>query len=95
MNVRLFLLATSLAPLAWSVRGRAGQFTVLQAILNVNHNADGGPDAESDPGQPWEKAHEAEAGQHAQDGNNWHEGKSERSGLIRFCVAQDHDTDTD
>jgi len=43
----------------WKVafRRRAGQFAVLQAVSHVDHNADGSPDDESNPGHPWEKTH--------------------------------------
>ena len=67
---------------------------MLQAVSQVDHNADNSPDGESNPGQPWEKAHEAEAGQHAKNGNDWHEGKPEWAMLIGFYVAQNHDADT-
>ena len=35
----------------WKVafRGGAGQFAVLQAVSHIDHNADGGPDDESNP----------------------------------------------
>ena len=76
-----------------AVLGR--QFAALQAVSQVDHNTDGAPDGESNPGHPWEKAHEAEAGQHTQDGDDRHERKPEWARLVGFRVAQNHDTDTD
>ena len=70
-----------------AIRGGGGQFAVLQAISHVDHNADGSPDGESNPRHPWEKAHEAEASQHAQDGDDRHERKPEWAWLVGFRVS--------
>src|SRR4029077_9014816 len=81
----------------WKVtfRGGSGKFAVPQPVSHIDHNADGSPDDESNPGQLWEKTHEAEEGQHPQNGDERHEGKPEWADLAGFRVAQDHDTDTD
>ena len=72
-----------------------GEFAVANTVSHVHRDADDGPDKESDPGHPRKEIHEAEAGQHAQDGNDRHEGHAEWSGMVRLGIAQHHDADTD
>lgn len=52
-------------PLGSGLEGRAGQLAMLQAISQVDHNANGCPNDEPDPGHPGKKTHQAETGQHA------------------------------
>ena len=57
-----------------------GELAAANAVGHIHHDADDGPHEEPHPGHPGKEIHQAEAGQHSQNGNDRHERHTEWPG---------------
>lgn len=73
----------------------ASQDAVMAAIEEINNNADGHPDKQSEPVGRGKREHQNEAKQYAQQGNYRHEGTTERAMGLRIYIAHDQHCSAD
>lgn len=65
----------------------ASQDAVMAAIQEINNNAYGHPDKQSEPVGRGKREHQNEAKQYAQQGNYRHERTTERAMCLRIYIA--------
>ena len=67
----------------------ASQDAVMAAIEEINNNADGHPDKQSEPVGRGKREHQNEAKQYAQEGNYRYERTTERAVCLRIYISHD------
>lgn len=73
----------------------AGQDAMMAAIQEINNNAHGHPDKQSEPVGRGKREHQNEAKQYAQEGNYRYERTTERAVGLWIYISHDEDSGAD